>query len=49
MTSTRRTALKTLLAGAAVAPQLAHAAPAGPKWGRGIERQRIQQPWQMET
>ena len=40
MTSSRRTALKTLLAGAAVAPQLAHAAPAGPKWGRGIEGQR---------
>src|SRR5450830_756830 len=39
MTATRRTALKTLLAGAAVAPQLASAA-AEPKWGRGIEGQR---------
>jgi xylan 1,4-beta-xylosidase len=39
MTATRRAALKTLLAGAAVAPQLAQAA-AQPKWGRGIEGQR---------
>jgi xylan 1,4-beta-xylosidase len=38
MTSSRRTALKTLLAGAAVGPQLTHAAE--PKWGRGIEGQR---------
>jgi len=40
MTATRRTALKTLLAGAAVAPQLAQAATAEPKWGRGVEDQR---------
>ena len=39
MTASRRTALKTLLAGAAVAPQLASAA-AESKWGRGIEGQR---------
>ena len=40
MTASRRTALKTLLAGAAVAPQLANAATPEPKWGRGIEGQR---------
>lgn len=39
MTASRRTALKTLLAGAAVAPQLATAA-AEPTWGRGVEGQR---------
>jgi xylan 1,4-beta-xylosidase len=39
MTASRRTALKTLLAGAAVAPQLANAA-AEPTWGRGVEGQR---------
>jgi xylan 1,4-beta-xylosidase len=39
MTASRRVALKTLLAGAAVAPQLAAAA-AEPKWARGIEGQR---------
>lgn len=38
MTASRRTALKTLLAGAAVAPQLAAAAE--PTWGRGVEGQR---------
>jgi xylan 1,4-beta-xylosidase len=38
MTASRRTALKTLLAGAAVAPQLATAAE--PTWGRGVEGQR---------
>ena len=38
MTSSRRTALKTILAGAAIVPQLAQAAE--PKWGRGIEGQR---------
>jgi xylan 1,4-beta-xylosidase len=39
MTASRRTALKTLLAGAAAAPQLVHAA-AEPKWARGVEGQR---------
>jgi xylan 1,4-beta-xylosidase len=38
MTATRRTALKTLLAGAAVAPPLNAAA--APRWGRGVEGQR---------
>ncbi|MES2164181.1 MAG: family 43 glycosylhydrolase [Pseudomonadota bacterium] len=38
MASSRRAALKTILAGATIAPQLAHAAE--PKWGRGIEGQR---------
>ncbi|WP_373989390.1 family 43 glycosylhydrolase [Duganella sp. BuS-21] len=39
MTASRRTALKTLLAGVAAAPQLAHAVPE-PKWARGVEGQR---------
>lgn len=38
MTSSRRTALKTILAGAAAMPQLASAVE--PKWGHGIEGQR---------
>ena len=37
MKSTRRTALKTLLSGAALAPLAANAKPT---WGRGVEGQR---------
>lgn len=48
MKSTRRGALKALLTGAVIAPQLANATPTrggaachgDPKWGSGIERQR---------